>query len=207
LNLMKPIIFQVEAGGQIRPVELAFATEAGVKRIRRWQRTRPGTDAGEFAALAAKRWLYYSRQRATVATFDELRAAIGRSERGEFAFLMVASAGWAKRQRFLALAFCRRSWCHHLILDLLAVRPGLSFANQPIRRTGTGVLFGLVSLASALGMELIWGEATADSAPFYERVLQIRPVKDLFIIDGGAMRGIHDRYITNQNSQKSQLAY
>jgi|SRR5580658_5650305 hypothetical protein len=202
---MKPIVFHVEAGGQIRPVELAFATEPEVKRIRTWRKAGPATDAGEFAALAAKRWFYYAREGATVTSLEMLRDAIRRNERGEFAFLMVASANWAKRQRILALAYCRRSWCHHLILDFLAVRPGLTFANQPVRGTGSGVLFGLVSLASTLGMELIWGEATAGSAPFYEKVLQIRQVQDLFIIRREAMRGIRHRYLENQKDRLAEL--
>jgi hypothetical protein len=202
---MKPIIFHVEAGGQIRPVELAFATEAEVKRIRTWRGIKPATDAGEFAGLAAKRWFYYARDGATMPSLDKLRNAIGRNGRGEFAFLMVASAAWAKRQRVLGLAYCRRSWCHHLILEFLAVRPGLSFASQPIRGVGSGVLFGLVSLATTLGVELIWGEATANSASFYEKVLQIRPVQDLFVIHQEAMCGIRDRYLENQNARLAKL--
>jgi hypothetical protein len=203
---MKPIVFHVEAGGQFRPVELTFASESEIKRVRAWRKTSPATDAGEFAALAAKRWFYYSREGATAASLDGLRDAIAQNERGEFAFLLVASAEWMKRQRLLALAYCRRSWCHHLVLDFLAVRPGLSFANRPIRGTGTGVLFGLVSLANTLGMELIWGEATVGSAPFYEKVLQIRPVKDLFIIRRDAMRGIRERYLETQNSRLAPSA-
>jgi hypothetical protein len=155
--------------------------------------------------LAAKRWFYYSRQGATVASLSGLRSGIGRHKRGEFAFLMVASAEWAKRHRVLALAYCRRSWCHHLILDFLAVRPGLLFGSQAIRGIGSGVLFGLVSLADNLSMELIWGEATAGSASFYEKVLQIRPVQDLFIIRREAMRGIRARYMENQKSRLAQL--
>ena len=36
---------------------------------------RANTDAGEFAALAAKRWFYYTREGAAVASLDEMRAA------------------------------------------------------------------------------------------------------------------------------------
>src|SRR5580658_7973798 len=109
---MKPIIFHVEAAGEFRPVELTFATEPEVRRVRAWRKKTPATDAGEFAALAAKRWFYYTRQGASVASLEELRAAIKRTERGELAFLMVASARWLKRYKFLALAYCRRTWCH-----------------------------------------------------------------------------------------------
>jgi hypothetical protein len=123
-----------------------------------------------------------------------MRAAIRRNERSELAFLLVASAEWAKRYKFLALAYFRRTWCHHLVFDFLAVRPGLSFANQPISGVGAGILFSLTNLADSPGMETIWGEATASSAPFYEKVLQIRPVKDLFIIRRATMKRIQNHH-------------
>jgi hypothetical protein len=150
----------------------------------------PATDAGEFAALAAKRWFYYTREGATVSSLEELRSAIQRNERAEIAFLLVASAAWATRYKFLALAYCRRTWCHHLVLDFLAVRPGASFANQPIRGLGTGILASLMGLADSLGMKTMWGEATASSAPFYERVLKTKPIEDLFVIRRKTMQRI-----------------
>jgi len=55
---MKPITFHVEAAGEFRPVELAFASESEVRRVRAWRKMTPASDAGEFAALAAKRWFY-----------------------------------------------------------------------------------------------------------------------------------------------------
>ncbi|MCI0541772.1 MAG: hypothetical protein L0Z50_41780 [Verrucomicrobiales bacterium] len=195
---MQPIIFHVEAAGEFRPVELTFATEAEVRRVRAWRQMTPGTDAAEFAALAAKRWFYYTREGATVASLEDLSAAVRRNDRAELAFLLVASTDWAKRYKFLALAYCRRTWCHHLVLDFLAVRPGLTFANQPISGIGSGVLFSLARLADEFGMEMIWGEATASSARFYEKVLKIRPMKDLFIIRREMMRDIARRYFARQ---------
>ena len=200
---MKPIIFHVEAAGEFRPVELTFATESEVRRVRAWRKMTPATDAAEFAALAAKRWFYYTREGATVASLDELHAAIRRNERAELAFLMVASAEWAKRYKFLALAYCRRTWCHHLVLDFLAVRPGVSFANRPVFGIGSGILASLAEMADSLGMDTMWGEATASSAPFYEKVLQTRPVKDLFIIQRNEMRGIQKYH---REKQQSSLA-
>src|SRR5438552_13623718 len=101
---MKAMIFHVEAAGKFRPVELTFATEVEVRRVRAWRKMTPATDAGEFAALAAKRWFYYTREGATVASLGDLRAAIKRKERAELAFLLVATAKWVQRYKFLALA-------------------------------------------------------------------------------------------------------
>jgi hypothetical protein len=204
---VKAAVFHVESAGEFRPVELTFATEEEVRRVRAWRKMTPTTDAGEFAALAAKRWFYYTREGATVASLAELRTAIRRNQRAEIAFLLVASAEWAKRSRFLALAYCRRTWCHHLVLDFLAVRPGLTFANLPIRGMGTGVLASLMGIAGALGMETIWGEATASSAPFYENVLRLRPVRDLFILRRRKMRNIHQDYVRKMKRRLAQIEF
>ena len=204
---MKPIVFHVEAAGEFRPVELTFANESEVRRVRGWRKTTPATDAGEFAALAAKRWFYYTREGATVASLAELRAAIRRNERAELAFLMVASAEWVGRSKFLALAYCRRTWCHHLVLDFLAVRPGMTFANQPIRGIGSGILATLAGLTDSLGMETMWGEATASSARFYERALRIRSVRDLFVIRQGAMRVFRERYLARMKRRLAETEW
>ena len=202
---MKPIIFHVEAAGEFRPVELTFASEAEVRRVRAWRKLPGGTDAGELAALAAKRWFYYTREGATVASLAELRAAIGRNDHAELAFLLVAPAAWAKPYKFLALAYCRRTWCHHLVLDFLAVRPGLKFAGQPISGMGSGVLATLMDLADALGMATMWGEATANSAGFYQKVLQLPSVKDLFVIRREAMCAVREYYLQDQKSRIAEI--
>jgi len=192
------MIFHVEAGGEFRPVELRFATEGEVRHVRAWRKLTPSTEAAEFATLAAKRWFYYQREGATIHSLQGLRATCKRRKEAELAFLLVASAPWAKRYKSLALAYCRRTWCHHLVLDFLAVRPGLAFKKHPISGTGSGILFSLTQLADRLNMHLIWGEATASSAPFYEKVLKIRAVKDLFMIQRPMMRDIAERYFARQ---------
>ena len=186
---------------------MTFASESEVRRVRAWRKITPATDAGEFAALAAKRWFYYTREGATVASLDDLRAAVARNERAELAFLLVASAAWAKRYKFLALAYCRRTWCHHLVLDFLAVRPGVSFSNRPIRGIGTGILASLMRLADSLGMETMWGEATASSAPFYENVLRRRTVRDLFVIRQQTMRSVGQRYVARMQRKLAKTEF
>ena len=81
-----------------------------------------------------------------------------------------------------------------------------TFANQPLYGIGAGVLYSLSNLADSLRMDTIWGEATASSAPFYEKVLQIRPVKDLFIIHRETMARIqrnHLQKLRNNTLRKS----
>ena len=198
---VKPIVFHVEAAGEFRPVELTFASESEVRHVRSWRKMTEGTDAGEFAALAAKRWFYYSREGATVVSLGKLNAAIRKNNRAEIAFLLIASANWTKEN--LAIAFCRRTWCHHIALDFLAVHPGMLTGNQPVRGIGSGVFFSLAGLADSLGVSMLWGEATASSAPFCEKVLQSGPVEDLFVIRDQTLHKISAAYFA---SQKRRLA-
>jgi hypothetical protein len=204
---VKRIFFHVEAAAKFRPVELMFASEKEVRRIRAWRRMTPMTDAGEFAALAAKRWFYYNREGATVASFRELQAAIRKNSRAEIAFLMIAFAEWSKGNQVLALAYCRRTWCHHFALDFLAVQPAVSFQDEPIRGIGTGMIFGLASLAEHLKIQLLWGEATISSAPFYEKVLQVRSVKDLFIIQQNGVRRLCGRYLARIKQRLAEAEF
>ncbi len=53
-------------------------------------------------------------------------------------------------------------------------------------------------------MDLIWGEATANSAGFYKKVLQSGTIKDLFVINREAMRGILRRYNANFERQLAE---
>jgi hypothetical protein len=59
--------------------------------------------------------------------------------------------------------------------------------------TGSGIVFGLVQLARTLNIRRIWGEATVNSAAFYENLLVISPVEDLFIIEAREMAAITKR--------------
>ena len=73
----------------------------------------------------------------------------------------------------------RRTWCHHLIVDFLFVHPRISGQLEPVRGVGLSILQGICCLATILGCQRVWGEATRDSAPFYERQLG-RSVADSF---------------------------
>ena len=55
------------------------------------------------------------------------------------------------------------------------------------------------------GIEMIWGEATASSAPFYTKILQSDPIQDLFVIRGDTMRSIRDYYETDRKRRLAKL--
>ena len=71
------------------------------------------------------------------------------------------------------------------------MRAGAKPAGE--RGVGSGIVFGLVQLANALHIPRIWGEATVNSAPFYEKLLAVSPVQDLFVIEAPEMAAITRR--------------
>ena len=150
-------------------------------------------DAVEFTRLAAKRWRYYSEAGEAVKSLAELRQALSRDKRCEVAFILIATAMIEGREISVGLAYCRRTWCHHLALDFLALHPRTLDEQEQIAGVGSGIVYGLVQLAKALRIRRIWGEATVHSAPFYERLLELAPILDLFVIESREMKAIQNR--------------
>src|SRR5204863_1635882 len=145
----------------------------------RWRSSQTGRsdphvrDAMEFRKLATKRWRYYLKGNEAATSLLQLKQAIRANPSAEVGFLLMAKARWPAPAPVLGCCFCRRSWCHHLIVDFLAVHPKLLSNRRRVRGVGSGIIYSLVGLADALGIGTIWGEATENSAAFYERVLNL----------------------------------
>ena len=161
--------FQVVVDGQRREVELAFGGEKDVAVINHWRApasvaNRPGVrDTMEFAHLASKRWRHYRRSIATATSLENLKAIITGKSCAEVSFLLLARAGWFPRSQILGLAQCRRTYCHHFVLELLSVHPAIVGGKAPdVRGVGSGLIRGLAELAGTLDIPLVWGEATED---------------------------------------------
>ncbi len=196
---MNEFPFQIKVGGAIETALLRFADQ---KQLLRYHHSlgpfasQPLTavrEAVEFTRLAAKRWRYYSRSDEAVASFAQLQRKIHRDPKCETAFIMIAIVRQGKQDVPIGLAYCRRTWCHHLALDFLALHPRALEQARRVRGVGSGMLFGLVRLANALDIPRIWGEATVNSASFYENLLAVQPVRDLFIIEAPEMAAIIKR--------------
>ena len=188
------LTFEADVDGQPKPVQMGFGTKRDLAELRRWRsparlRANPHVrDALEYARLASKRWAYYHRNGETATTLPQLRAAIQQNPRAEVAFMLLARASWQPDPKLLGLASCRRSWCHRLIVDFVAVHPHVVGRwRGNIRGMGTGLFNGLIQIADDLGIETIWGEATVNSAPFYERILGAERIFDQFTISGETM--------------------
>src|SRR5439155_323115 len=187
--------------GRRRPVNLDFGEPRDLPGLMRWRAVAAGRqdpqihDAMEFRKLATKRWRYYLKGNEAATSFGHLRRAIRADRFAEVGFLLLAKAAWHTATPVLGCCFCRRSWCHHLIVDFLAVHPKvLAGVGGRVRGVGTGIIYSLVGLADQLGSGTIWGEATRNSAPFYERVLNLPKVTDHFFVQGETLEHCRRQY-------------
>ena len=196
---MNEFPFQIKVEGAPQIATLRFATQTELRRYHRsLTQFARGTstvvrEAVEFTRLAAKRWRYYSRTDEAAESFAGLQHAVRRDPKCETAFIMVATTRHLNRDVPVGLAYCRRTWCHHLALDFLALHPGALAQDWRVDGVGSGIVFGLVQLAKTLDIARIWGEATVNSAPFYEKLLEVSPIQDLFVIEAREMAAIIKR--------------
>ena len=71
------------------------------------------------------------------------------------------------------------------MVDFAAVYPdAMTTAGGVVRGVGTGMFYSLVKIAEQLGVQTVWGEATENSAAFYQKLLGIPRVTDHFFITG-----------------------
>lgn len=199
MPLVNEFLFQIIVEGSPQKATIRFASRSELLRYHRslspFARESSTTirEAVEFTRLAAKRWRYYSRTDEAAESLAGLQREIRRDAKCEVAFIMVATIRQGRRDLPIGLAYCRRTWCHHLALDFLALHPRALKQTWPVSGVGSGIVFGLVQLAKALNIPRIWGEATVNSATFYEKLLAVSPVQDLFIIQTPEMTAITKR--------------
>src|SRR6185503_3613779 len=132
---------------------LHFASKAEIQRYHR--SLSPFADhvstiireAVEFTRLAAKRCRYYARMGEAAESPANLQRKIRRASTCEVAFIMVATMRCQRRDLPIGLAYCRRTWCHLLALDFLAVHPNALGRPGRVHGVGSGIVFGLVRLA------------------------------------------------------------
>lgn len=182
---------QVLVEGRPRPVELLFGNARDLRSISHWRAAAAVLgqaavrDTIEFARLASKRHRHYLRSIPTAESIAEFQVITTENAQAEVALMLVVHAPWFGRSPILGPAQCRRTYCHHLVLEFLSVHPAIVGRVEPrVSGVGTGLLYGLAELAGRLGLKLIWGEATAYSAPFYSHVLATPGIQDHFFIRG-----------------------
>ena len=87
----------------------------------------------------------------------------------------------------LGVAWCRRTWCNHLVLDFLAVHPALNDPVGGYRGLGSAMFIGIAVVAGKINCHLVWGEATESSCTFYQKLLGGTPVLDHFFFGSEAL--------------------
>ncbi|MCX6855504.1 MAG: hypothetical protein NTV80_11445 [Verrucomicrobia bacterium] len=171
------------------PIRFGVASDIGDLRLWRAGRGHPlllaARDSIEYAKLASKRWRYYAQRGESAKSLSDIESMTHGDNQNEIGFLLVAESVWKNTPPTLAIAWCRRTWCHHLVLDFLACHPFAFDPRSGFSGIGSAMLVALGLVTERLDIDLIWGEATAASAGFYsKRVLRGQPVKDHFFIQG-----------------------
>ena len=185
-----PITFAVLRGDKSANVTLNFADNADVISTTRWRvpseldddtlMQSRAADAREFARLAAKRWRHYRDTDTAARSLIELKRMIAADPQGEYCFHPEVSADWFPAS--LGGAMVRRTWCHHLMIDFLFVHPRICGKVTNVKGVGIEILRAVCLIARALNCKRVWGEATLDSAPFYNRQFH-QMVEDQFHIE------------------------
>jgi hypothetical protein len=174
-----PITFAVSHDEEPVNVTLDFADNKEVMSATRWRVPREleddatmqarAADAREYALLAAKRWKHYRDTNAAAFSLSELQEMIAGDPEGEFCCYLKVTAEWFPAS--LGGAMVRRTWCNHLMVDFLFVHPSISGKAVNVKSVGISLLEAICMIAQTLGCQLVWGEATRDSASFYARQL------------------------------------
>jgi hypothetical protein len=171
-----------------QPVRIEFGAPRDDAAVRAWRTGSKhrlpvaAADAVEFAKLAGKRWRYYLKRDEAATSLRELKDKLKKQPQGEIGFLLVARPTWKPAPSALGIAWCRRTWCNHIVLDFLAAHPLTLDPANGYKGTGVALLRTLAIVAQQIGCPLVWGEATAVSAPFYEKVLGGQKIQDHFFI-------------------------
>jgi len=179
-----------------RAVRIEFGGPRDDAATRRWKaparHSMPhlAEDAIEFARLAGKRWRYYLKRGEAVASIHELRAKIASEPLGEFGFLLVARPTWKPAPAALGIAWCRRTWCNHIVLDFLSVHPATNDPGGGYKGMGGAMLRAVAVAAGMIDCPLVWGEATVSSASFYEKMLGGQKIRDHFFFDETALNAL-----------------
>ncbi|HBJ82354.1 MAG TPA: hypothetical protein DDZ88_00435 [Verrucomicrobiales bacterium] len=199
-----PLRLGVVRSSVIDEAHLDFATGKDIQAVKKWSvsprlEKRPemkyrAKEACDLAQLAAKRWRYYRDSRTFATSLEHLQSLIATDPQGEFSFHLKVTAKWFPE--IMGAAMIRRTWCHHIMIDFLFVHPDISGRLLPIKTVGVQMLQAICLVARELGCKRVWGEATLDSAPFYQNQLG-KEVEDHFSIEKTQMDELARRLKTN----------
>ncbi|HRH96941.1 MAG TPA: hypothetical protein PLB55_13450 [Prosthecobacter sp.] len=195
--MIAQLTIQTPTGPQ--QVRLEFARMGDDAEMKKWKaprkHSRPdmAADSIELARLAGKRWRYYLKRNEAATSMDELLVKTGANPKSEIGFIIIAKAIGESVSSTLGVAWCRRTWCNHLVLDFLTVHPALNDPAGGYKGMGFGMFIGIAVVAEKLGCHLVWGEATETSCTFYQKLLGGTPVMDHFFFGSEALAALRQQ--------------
>ena len=178
--------FPVTQAREARLVECRFARRDDVMSLSGWARSVRSDDAlsvqdtAEYADIAAEKWRYSHKQGRLGDSTDTIEYLLTRNATSEVAALLVVEATWLPSAKPLGFCYFRRSWSHNLLVDFLGTHPEVVRAEHPIRGVGVGLLFAVMWIGEKLQTGDLRGEATDQSAKFYQRQFRDYGIQDEF---------------------------
>ena len=191
-------------------IHLEFAKAGDDSGLKNWKKpprhSRPdlARDAIELARLAGKRWRYYLRRNEAATSLEDLLMKVGENPRSEVGFILQARAADESNGPSLGVAWCRRTWCNHLVLDFLTVHPALNDPQSGYKGMGSAMFMAIAIVAERMGCQLVWGEATETSCTFYQKLLGGTPVMDHFFFGSEALAGLREQHASSQTAKHAK---
>lgn len=180
------MIFPVTQAGEARLVECRFARRDDVTELSNWirlvRREDPLVvqDTAEYAEIAAEKWRYSHKQGRLSDSIRLIEFLVEKNAVSEVASLLIVEASWLPKAKPLGFCYFRRSWSHNLLVDFLGTHPEVVRGEHPIRGVGVGLLFAVMWIGEKLKTGDLRGEATDQSARFYQRQFRDYGIQDEF---------------------------
>lgn len=150
-------------------------------------------DAAELATLAFRRWREVLVKRVANDSAD-LIDRIKDNPHVEVTVLILIRAPWLRTNKLVGMCHLRRTWCNNVYIDFLTVHPRtLAGHNRPVKGIGTALLYFVTCIAKEIDAASIWGEATQNSAEFYQKVFSKPGIKDLIFLNKKDYTSFRDR--------------
>jgi hypothetical protein len=139
-------------------------------------------DSLELLESAYSKWQLYKAQGRTVSSDGALLKLIEREPLIDALGIVAIRARWAKLDGPLGVCQFRRTWCHNLAIDYLAVHPASLTEPKAISGVGTALLLRVATLANQIKAKKIWLETTDLSVHFYARLFKTDDTSDIVSI-------------------------
>lgn len=170
-------------------VRFAHAKRRDIPCLRSWRRAAReiadprARDAADYAKAAFGKWNLCRRERTVASSLREAEHMIQNNPREEVQILLLAKSA-VPGAAMAGLCLFRRTWCNHVVVDLLAVHPReLVSKRERFKGLGSCLLWYVAEFADALKAKRLWLEATQNSAGAYAAIFELSEVEDLVILD------------------------